>query len=419
MMLSVNEGHASGTVTAGQEGRGRDWTTIDVRGEWAWSATEPVVQTVPPGGAGTELGSGVPWLWQLLSYVATGGEERSGLLRLATAAAEQPVRARALNALGRFAWQSGDVATARTFYQEALVIGRATRDYASRSCSLSGLATVSVGGGAYDLARGLLEECLDLRRRSGDRDGVARALAMLGWLAAERGSPVEARALLDESLTVRHKLGECRTVAMSLLHLGWLAQLQHDRCAARRFLAESLDAVWHREDRWKIVALLGVLGRPPLVGTMLEQAVRLLAGAEALDEPTTSLGPEEDRRARQRPDGSGRLSAPELAAAWADGCATSVEALVERVLRASPPVTPRGGRGAHAREVLVLTPREREVATLVGRGYTNHRIADALVITERTAETHVRNIREKLGFATRAQVAAWAAEYGLLSKPGA
>ena len=61
-----------------------------------------------------------------------------------------------------------------------------------------------------------------------------------------------------------------------------------------------------------------------------------------------------------------------------------------------------------------LTPREREVAVLVGKGYTNRRIAEALVIAEKTAEVHARNIREKLGLETRAQIAAWAAQHGLL-----
>ena len=62
-------------------------------------------------------------------------------------------------------------------------------------------------------------------------------------------------------------------------------------------------------------------------------------------------------------------------------------------------------------EPMPLTPRELEVAVLIGRGYTNRRIAEALVIAERTAETHARNIREKLGLSTRAQIAAWAATH--------
>ena len=54
-----------------------------------------------------------------------------------------------------------------------------------------------------------------------------------------------------------------------------------------------------------------------------------------------------------------------------------------------------------------LTPREREVAALVADGMTNREIAERLVISERTAEYHVEQIRNKLGVRSRAQVAAW------------
>ena len=60
-----------------------------------------------------------------------------------------------------------------------------------------------------------------------------------------------------------------------------------------------------------------------------------------------------------------------------------------------------------------LSPREREVAALIARGLTNRDIAAALVIAERTADTHVQHILNKLGFRARAQVAAWAAGQGL------
>jgi DNA-binding CsgD family transcriptional regulator/tetratricopeptide (TPR) repeat protein len=55
-----------------------------------------------------------------------------------------------------------------------------------------------------------------------------------------------------------------------------------------------------------------------------------------------------------------------------------------------------------------LTQREREVATLVARGLANRAIADELVVSERTVESHVTNILGKLGFSSRAQIAAWA-----------
>jgi DNA-binding CsgD family transcriptional regulator len=54
-----------------------------------------------------------------------------------------------------------------------------------------------------------------------------------------------------------------------------------------------------------------------------------------------------------------------------------------------------------------LTRREREVANLVAQGLTNREIAARLFISERTAESHVEQIRGKLGFRSRSQIAAW------------
>jgi predicted ATPase/DNA-binding CsgD family transcriptional regulator len=59
--------------------------------------------------------------------------------------------------------------------------------------------------------------------------------------------------------------------------------------------------------------------------------------------------------------------------------------------------------------MLQLTRREKELAGLVARGLTNGEIAARLFISERTAERHLENIRTKLGFSTRSQIAAWAA----------
>jgi DNA-binding NarL/FixJ family response regulator len=60
-----------------------------------------------------------------------------------------------------------------------------------------------------------------------------------------------------------------------------------------------------------------------------------------------------------------------------------------------------------------LTAREREVLILVARGKSNREIADALVISERTARTHVSNVLVKLGLASRTQAALWAIREGL------
>src|SRR5438067_11517491 len=60
-----------------------------------------------------------------------------------------------------------------------------------------------------------------------------------------------------------------------------------------------------------------------------------------------------------------------------------------------------------------LTRREREVAILVAQGLTNREIATRLFISERTAESHVEQIRGKLGFHSRTQIVAWVAAAGL------
>jgi len=54
-----------------------------------------------------------------------------------------------------------------------------------------------------------------------------------------------------------------------------------------------------------------------------------------------------------------------------------------------------------------LTTRQTEVAALVAEGLTNRQIADRLGITDRSAESHLERIRVRLGFSSRAQVAAW------------
>jgi DNA-binding NarL/FixJ family response regulator len=61
-----------------------------------------------------------------------------------------------------------------------------------------------------------------------------------------------------------------------------------------------------------------------------------------------------------------------------------------------------------------LTRREREVAVLVAAGRSNREIAAALVLSERTVESHVSNVLSRLGFSSRAQIAAWAVEQGLV-----
>jgi NarL family two-component system response regulator LiaR len=69
--------------------------------------------------------------------------------------------------------------------------------------------------------------------------------------------------------------------------------------------------------------------------------------------------------------------------------------------------------GEPARDASRLTPREREVLTLIGRGLSNKRIAFELGLSEKTVKTHVAHVLSKLGVADRTQAAVYAVRAGL------
>lgn len=64
----------------------------------------------------------------------------------------------------------------------------------------------------------------------------------------------------------------------------------------------------------------------------------------------------------------------------------------------------------------LLTPREREVLTLMAQGMSNGEIASALFISEHTVKNHVSNIYRKLGDNDRTRVALLARERDLVEK---
>jgi non-specific serine/threonine protein kinase len=63
-----------------------------------------------------------------------------------------------------------------------------------------------------------------------------------------------------------------------------------------------------------------------------------------------------------------------------------------------------------------LSTREREVAVLIAEGKSNREIADRLVLSERTIESHISSILLKLDYTTREQIATWVIEKGLTEK---
>ncbi|MDX1520119.1 MAG: tetratricopeptide repeat protein, partial [Anaerolineae bacterium] len=82
-----------------------------------------------------------------------------------------------------------------------------------------------------------------------------------------------------------------------------------------------------------------------------------------------------------------------------------------------PPAQSLTPRQAAKEEFGGLTRRERQVAAVVAQGLSNQEIADELVVSVKTIEAHVTRILSKLGFSSRAQIAAWAVDKGLASAP--
>jgi non-specific serine/threonine protein kinase len=206
-------------------------------------------------------------------------------------------------------------------------------------------------------------------------------------VALDRGDYQRAAALFEENLVLcRDLAGRDRRVPYALHYLGVVALgLGHAERAAR--LLGAADAM--REH----------VGRPPSSRDLAEQQ-RQLTGLRQ------TLGYEG------------------FATAWAGGRALSVDQAIEYALTTLPVArvpTPKAPQSTARRAASVqhgwpLSARELEVATLVARGFTNRQIAEALVITERTASTHVGHILNKLGISNRSQITAWAVEHGLLAR---
>jgi non-specific serine/threonine protein kinase len=101
------------------------------------------------------------------------------------------------------------------------------------------------------------------------------------------------------------------------------------------------------------------------------------------------------------------------------GWAAPLEEAIEEALASVHPeesaAAPVGdqGRSASAEHLPRLTRRERDVAVLVSRGYSNPRISAELAISRRTVEAHITAILNKLGLSSRTQLAVWAVEHRL------
>lgn len=238
------------------------------------------------------------------------------------------------------------------------------------------------------LLHGSLDAAQDIHARA---DAALRGLDLMprsrlalieGRLALERGDAHAAAAAADRMLaSIPGPSGQ--------QHIPSVEHLRGDALIALREPAAAIEALMHAK-----AAAIEREAAPYLwpIHRSLARACQMLRRADDAE----------------RESASARAIVEQLASTIDDaGLRESFVTRATATLLRPRPVTPnRAAKEAFGG----LTAREREVAAFIATGKTNREIADDLVLGERTIETHVGNILSKLGFSSRAQIAAWAVE---------
>ncbi|QSR29103.1 LuxR family transcriptional regulator [Nocardioides sp. S5] len=265
----------------------------------------------------------------------------------------------------------GDLEAARIFYETALKEHEANGNDAAIAGLLFQLAVTYTFCGEATLADEACERAIRLCEQSGERWGRAYAmwaLAVNRWLESDyRTAAGLARRSLEITVEFNDQLGISHLIGL----LGWIAASEGD--------AEH-GALWMGlEDalREKLGTPMSAFG-PHLANCHFRSQERLRA----------QLGEEGYRHTTQS---GARLDARDV-----------VLSLIGRDVHGDP-------AGPVVAAAAVLSPRELEVARLVSEGRSNKLIAETLVLSTRTVDSHVQHIFTKLGFKSRAQVAAWMA----------
>lgn len=232
------------------------------------------------------------------------------------------------------------------------------------------LSYSSAVGLVGDVARATAchEEWLRITEPPGERFHRAYALWSMGIFAMAQGAHDRAAELYRESISLRRDIRDLTGIGWSVESLSWVeASLGH--AAPSATLLGAADRVWE------------IMARP------LSTYQHMYPYHE-----------EAERVARSQLGDTG------FDTAFERGRKMSVDEAIAFSLNEEAPAEP-------VQEApRVLTRRETEIAGLIAEGLTSREIADRLVISVRTAETHTENILAKLGFKSRVQVATWVSE---------
>ncbi|EKT81638.1 protein kinase/ LuxR family transcriptional regulator [Rhodococcus opacus M213] len=271
---------------------------------------------------------------------------------------------------GMLALYSGDLARASSDLETALTEFTARGDRTLEVAALYPLGLAYGLRGSTDRSIERLERVLAITEQHGEKMYRSHSLWALGIALWRHGDGDRAVRVLEQSLEVTRQVHGPRVAASCLEALAWIA------CGMR--------------DEPRAAVLLGAA----------EELARSVGSAVVIYSDLLVYHQECEQKSRRELGDKG------FAAAYRKGQGLGFDAAIAYALREQPPSTSGPTAGGSTR----LTKRERQVAGLIAEGLTNQAIADRLVISPRTAQGHVEHILAKLGFTSRAQVAAWVVE---------
>ncbi len=325
-----------------------------------------------------------------------------------------------LNNLAGIVNQQGEYARAILLNEESLTLSREVGDVEGIAWSLFGLAHVLfLSRGDLAKVHMLLDEGLVLCREVGHKSGVAWGLSLLGEVFLQQGDTVKARFLLEESVALSRAIRHRHSLAESLFVLGNMEALAGDYTAARNCYEESLAIVREvganlsiRYNLERLAAVVAVQGDPAW-------AAHLWGATEALRETMGTPIPPVYRADYDRAVAAARaqLSEKDFAAAWTQGRlmtpeqALAAKAIIPTPFPTKPTSTPLMKSSPHPAG---LSAREVEVLRLVAQGLTNEQVAEQLVISARTVNTHLTSIYGKIQVSSRSAATRYAIEHHLV-----
>jgi len=272
---------------------------------------------------------------------------------------------------------------------------------------------------APTIVRSQVEDLLVLYRQVDDKEGIAACFHLLGQITLLQGDIEEARWWFEQSVALHKELGHQAGQAWAVSGLARVTFAQSDYVAARNRYEESLAQAQAIGDQELVVACLEGLAAIASAQGELVWAAQQWGMSEILRETMGQLRSPAERADYESAvtDARRRLGERAFAQALAEGRAMAPE----QALNAWPP--PAGPPSPIEPLVTVLPPltypdgltaREVDVLRLVAQGMTDAQVAEQLVISPRTVNTHLTSIYGKIGVSSRSEATRYALEQRLV-----